>query len=163
MIACNGWLDVLLYASTRSEIVFSDGMPGEDVGLDTFAFLGRGNNFGNSTTVQGRGGGRSAETGGRIGSWICGRTREGRERDSRDRRRSVGGESVEELYGLQGIKVKGEVEVSVRKARDSDFGEGGYLPTSVNSVNRVRVLVGSAPVSDMGDETGSVTGDGRPQ
>jgi hypothetical protein len=41
MIACNGWLDVLLYASTRADIVFCDLPPGESTGLDTFNFMGR--------------------------------------------------------------------------------------------------------------------------
>ena len=91
MIACNGWLDVLLYASTRSEIVFAEFPPGEEVGLDTFAFMGKGQKFGTVTTV---------EAGERGGSRLAGR-------------RSHGGDSVENLYGLDQIGIKGEVTVSV--------------------------------------------------
>ena len=92
MIACNGWLDVLLYASTRADIVFNEYPPGEDVGLDTFAFMGKGHKFGTVTTVEAgdRGGSRLAAT-----------------------RRSHGGDSVENLYGLDQIGIKGEVTVSV--------------------------------------------------
>jgi hypothetical protein len=84
MIACNGWLDVLLYASTRADIVFNEYPPGEDVGLDTFVFLGKGIKFGTVTTVE-----------------------------AGDRRRSTGGDSAENLYGLDQIGIKGEVTVSV--------------------------------------------------
>ena len=51
MIACNGWLDVLLYASTRADIVFSELPPGDDTGLETFAFMGRGHRLGTTTTI----------------------------------------------------------------------------------------------------------------
>jgi hypothetical protein len=91
MIACNGWLDVLIYASTRADIVFAEYPPGEEVGLDTFAFMGKGHRFGTVTTV---------EAGERGGSRLAGR-------------RSHGGDSVENLYGLDQIGIKGEVTVSV--------------------------------------------------
>ena len=91
MIACNGWLDVLLYASTRAEIVFSDYKPGADTGLDTFGFMGKGHKFGTTTTIEG-GGDREAA---RLG------------------RSSHGGDSVENLYGLNNIGVRGEVSVTV--------------------------------------------------
>jgi hypothetical protein len=39
MIACNGWLDVLLYSTTRRSIVFSSEAPSQDTGLETFAFM----------------------------------------------------------------------------------------------------------------------------
>ena len=94
MIACNGWLDVLLYASTRAEIVFAEYAPGEEVGLETFGFMGRSHKFGNVTTI---------EAGERGASRAAGR-------------RSLGGDSVENLYGLDRIEVKGEVTVSVDAA-----------------------------------------------
>ncbi|CZT51774.1 uncharacterized protein RSE6_12966 [Rhynchosporium secalis] len=53
MIACNGWLDDLLYASTRSDSMFSEDPSNENSGLDTFAFLRkRGRNLGTVTTVE---------------------------------------------------------------------------------------------------------------
>lgn len=92
MIACNGWIDVVLYTGTRSDIVFAADAPTEDVGLDTFAFMGKGHKFGTVTTVEGgpRGGSRLGAT-----------------------RRSQGGDSLENLYALDEIRIKGEVTVSV--------------------------------------------------
>jgi hypothetical protein len=92
MIACNGWLDVLLYTGTRADIVYSAYPPTENIGLDTFAFMGKGHNFGTVTTV---------EAGQRAASRLQGG------------RRSQGGDSVENLYGLEEIRIKGEVTVSV--------------------------------------------------
>ncbi|KFY68712.1 hypothetical protein V496_00856 [Pseudogymnoascus sp. VKM F-4515 (FW-2607)] len=88
MIACNGWLDVLLYATTRADIVFTAYPPLDDIRLETFAFMGKGHTFGTVTTVEA--GPRGASRLG--GGW-----------------RSQGGDSVENLYGLDKIKVKGEV------------------------------------------------------
>ncbi|KAK1993857.1 hypothetical protein LX36DRAFT_615190 [Colletotrichum falcatum] len=55
MIACNGWLDVALYSSTRRSIVFpADGPPTQEVGLETFAFMcNAAPRFGNTTIVIG--------------------------------------------------------------------------------------------------------------
>lgn len=92
MIACNGWLDALLYTTTRADIVFSTYPPSEDIGLDTFAFMGKGHSFGTVTTVEAGQRGVSRLAGGR---------------------RSQGGDSVENLYGLDAIRIEGEVTVSV--------------------------------------------------
>ncbi|KZL76653.1 integral membrane protein [Colletotrichum incanum] len=55
MIACNGWMDVVLYSSTRRSIVFSsEGPPTQDVGLETFTFMcSTPPKFGNTTIVVG--------------------------------------------------------------------------------------------------------------
>lgn len=54
MIACNGWLDVLLYASTRRSILFSDAPPSQDTGIETFAFMRtEARRFGNVVFVSG--------------------------------------------------------------------------------------------------------------
>ncbi|KAK1985688.1 G protein-coupled glucose receptor regulating Gpa2-domain-containing protein [Colletotrichum cereale] len=54
MIACNGWMDVVLYSSTRRSIVFSaDGPPTQEVGLETFTFMcNTFPRFGNTTIVM---------------------------------------------------------------------------------------------------------------
>ncbi|KFY79884.1 hypothetical protein V499_01189 [Pseudogymnoascus sp. VKM F-103] len=88
MIACNGWLDVLLYSTTRADIVLTAYPPSDDIGLETFAFMGKGHTFGTVTTVEAGPGGASRLGG---GQWSQGR------------------DSVENLYGLDKIKVKGEV------------------------------------------------------
>jgi len=86
MIACNGWLDVVLYASTRSEIVFGEDPTTDRVGLETFAFLGKGHTMGTITTVQAGAHQRSSS-------------------------KLARGDSAENLYGLNQIGVKGEVTV----------------------------------------------------
>ncbi len=86
MIACNGWLDVLLYASTRADIILSARPPGEEAGLETFAFMGKAHRLGTTTTI---------EAGQRV------------------MMANQGSDSAENLYGLDQIGVKGEVTVSV--------------------------------------------------
>lgn len=105
MIACNGWLDVLLYASTRAEIVFSESRPDEDAGIDTFGFLGWtkfGPGMGNVTRIEAR---NSHGHGGRSKHSKSGRGSMARS------------ESSENLYGigLRQIGVKGEVSISVEE------------------------------------------------
>jgi hypothetical protein len=104
MIACNGWLDVILYASTRADIVFSEFPPGEDTGLETFAFMGKGHRLGTTTTIVASGGPSPHNH-----STSRGASRIGK----RTGRGSNGGDSVENLYTLGEISIKGEVTVSV--------------------------------------------------
>jgi hypothetical protein len=101
MIACNGWLDVLLYASTRADIVFSEFPPGPETGLDTYTFIGKGNSsrLGTVTTIEALGDAHRA--GSRLGG---SRVRHGPRRS---------GDSSENLYAMDTIAVKGEVTVSV--------------------------------------------------
>ncbi|KAF4632349.1 hypothetical protein G7Y89_g5780 [Cudoniella acicularis] len=91
MIACNGWLDVLLYASTRSDIVFAEGPPSEDTGLGTFVFMGNGRSMGNANAVGTPGYDRNGSRLGSLG------------------RRSQDSDSLEHLYGLGRIGMKAEV------------------------------------------------------
>jgi hypothetical protein len=100
MIASNGWLDVLLYASTRRDIVFSEYPPGEETGLETFAFMGKGHKLGTVTTIQA--GGKHDRNSSRLG---LGRKSHG------------GSDSVENLYGLGDIAVKGTVSVQVENTK----------------------------------------------
>ncbi|RDW84861.1 hypothetical protein BP6252_02451 [Coleophoma cylindrospora] len=97
MIACNGWLDVLLYATTRRAIVFSEAPPSEETGLETFAFLGKGHEMGNVTTIQ-----AASQAHGRSSSRTI------RKELSRN-------ESTENLYGmaLGHIEIKESVKVTV--------------------------------------------------
>jgi len=55
MIASAGWLDVILYSSTRRAIVFSgEAPPSQDTGIDTFAFMRAPEQlkFGNTVSVS---------------------------------------------------------------------------------------------------------------
>ncbi|KAI0811949.1 hypothetical protein GGR55DRAFT_603411 [Xylaria sp. FL0064] len=54
LVASNGWLDVLLFTTTRRSIVFAHGdeLANEDTGVNTFAFM-KPNTFGNTVWVRG--------------------------------------------------------------------------------------------------------------
>jgi hypothetical protein len=70
MIASAGWLDVALYSSTRRSIVFSgEAPPGQDTGLETFAFMRTppGRRFGNVVYVSG--GEKEGQRGRRWAGW----------------------------------------------------------------------------------------------
>jgi hypothetical protein len=94
MIACNGWLDVLLYASTRADIVFSELPPGEETGLETFVFMGKGHELGTVTTIHGGGTKRGSNGGGSGGTGGNGRVRKSTSA------------STEHLYGLGSIVLR---------------------------------------------------------
>ncbi len=115
MIACNGWLDVLLYASTRSDIVFSEEPPSESTGLETFAFLGkRGRNLGTTTTIEAGLPARAKSSHGSFKSRLSGK-----------RRGSTASEGDRILmYGLGEIGIKGEVRVTVDEVSRSPQGVG---------------------------------------
>lgn len=55
LIASNGWLDVLLFATTRRTIIFDRPVVSEDTGVDTFSFMRtpRTREYGNMIWVQG--------------------------------------------------------------------------------------------------------------
>ncbi|KAK1957377.1 integral membrane protein [Colletotrichum sublineola] len=57
MIASNGWLDVLLFSTTRHVIMFNTSPDYEETGLETFAFMRTPSHrrFGNMVWVQGAG------------------------------------------------------------------------------------------------------------
>lgn len=115
MIACNGWLDVILYASTRADIVFSEYPPGDDTGLETFAFMGKGHRLGTTTTIEAAGSPPHHRSGSRAASRSGSRagTRGASRLGKRSGRGSSSGDSVENLYGMGEIAIKGEVTVSV--------------------------------------------------
>jgi hypothetical protein len=107
MIACNGWLDVLLYASTRADIVFSEFPPSEDTGLETFAFMGKGHMLGTTTVIQAGG----PESRGRL--------------SSTGRHSGPGpSDSTDNLYRMGDISVAKNVSVRVSLARENEIGSG---------------------------------------
>lgn len=99
MIASNGWLDVLLYATTRREIVFGENLDQQNTGLETFAFYGKNQRFGTTTTIQAT------------------NTKPKRhERNTSNRVRLS--DSVENLYSMGDIQIKGEVTVKVEDGKN---------------------------------------------
>lgn len=96
MIACNGWLDALVYSLTRRSIVFSE-TAGDNIGIQTFWGLEKGPRLGNVTTVE-------------TGVSGAGHTR------------GVtlnGSASTEYLYGM-GIKIQATVDVRSEEAQMDD-------------------------------------------
>ncbi|KAG9247626.1 G protein-coupled glucose receptor regulating Gpa2-domain-containing protein [Calycina marina] len=116
MISCNGWLDVVLYASTRSGIVFGEDPTNDHTGLETFLFMGKSYTMGTTTTIQ-------------AGNHF------------RSNSKLPRGDSAENLYGLNQIAVKGEVTVVSEAIGDSkrrnnqsdDSGEEGWDSKSTKS------------------------------
>jgi hypothetical protein len=78
MIACNGWLDTLLYGFTRRGIVFAGSPPSGALGIETFWGFEKRGGFGTTTTIEAGGassptsnaarGGNKLRRGGRPGS-----------------------------------------------------------------------------------------------
>lgn len=96
MIACNGWLDTLLYSLTRRGIVFSE-TAGDNVGIQTFWALEKAPRLGNVTTVEAGASGPGHTRGGALS-------------------RSA---STEHLYGM-GIKVEATVNVRTEEVQTDD-------------------------------------------
>jgi hypothetical protein len=96
MIACNGWLDTLLYSLTRRSIVFCD-TAGENVGIQTFWALGIASGLGTVTTIE-------------SGVSGAGRAKGVTQSSS---------SSTEHLYGM-GIKVQATVDVRSEEAQTDD-------------------------------------------
>lgn len=133
MIACNGWLDVILYASTRADIVFSEFPPGPNTGIDTFTFIGKAS-LGTTTTIIGGGCAPHNRSGSRAASRSASRGA------SRLAKRGGGlgsnsGESVENLYGLGEIAVKDELTVTVGPQQHNVT---NYSQRVDESANRIR-------------------------
>ncbi|KAK6227347.1 integral membrane protein [Colletotrichum tabaci] len=53
MITSNGWLDVLIFSTTRSGILFDAPVDEENLGLDTFSFTPMGHQYGHRVWIQG--------------------------------------------------------------------------------------------------------------
>ncbi|XXG93792.1 hypothetical protein Hte_000041 [Hypoxylon texense] len=65
MIASNGWLDVLLFSTTRHSIIFNASPDSDNTGLETFAFMRTPHwrQYGNMVWVQGGARGENGEQG----------------------------------------------------------------------------------------------------
>ncbi|KAI1652416.1 G protein-coupled glucose receptor regulating Gpa2-domain-containing protein [Daldinia decipiens] len=126
MIASNGWLDVLLFSTTRHSIIFNAPLDSEDMGLETFAFMRTPHwrRYGNMVWVQGgvhtsnREDGRQSK-GRRRAVWGLGRLRESIGWDGRDGRskngnsRWVGGPGSGSQESLRGITRAAEAGIQM--------------------------------------------------
>jgi hypothetical protein len=117
MIACNGWLDVLLYSITRRSIVFSDSPPSDDAGLETFYGLGLKSGqrrLGNVTTIEA--GGNFSDLNGAQKATHLRRGSKGRTSSSA---------STENLYGMA-------------KTQSLGHGQGGFSGIKTETTVKVQ-------------------------
>ncbi|KAH7363215.1 G protein-coupled glucose receptor regulating Gpa2-domain-containing protein [Plectosphaerella cucumerina] len=124
MIASNGWLDVLLYATTRRSIVFSDNPSAQDTGLETFTFMRTPNRrFGNVVFVAG---GADA-------------TDDGMNADALRGRKKIG--SLGKLARLRGEAGSSEVSLRGKEMGSSDGGAGGGVLGAIQMETVTSVVV----------------------
>lgn len=121
MIASNGWLDVLLFTTTRHSIIFNASPDFENTGLETFAFMRTPHwrQYGNMIWVQGGAQGQTGE-------------------DGHQRRRHK-----EAFWGLDGIKRL--TGLGGRGGRSNDNGAGNWFGgQSGGSQESLRGITGTA-------------------
>ncbi|KAI1370966.1 G protein-coupled glucose receptor regulating Gpa2-domain-containing protein [Hypoxylon crocopeplum] len=117
MIASNGWLDVLLFSTTRHTIIFNGSLDSENTGLETFTFMRTPHwrQYGNMVWVQGGAQGNNGHDGRqrrrRRGTfWGLGKIGQLVEWVRRDGRSKIGGQgsvSQESLRGITGTTETG--------------------------------------------------------
>ncbi|KAI1134043.1 G protein-coupled glucose receptor regulating Gpa2-domain-containing protein [Hypoxylon sp. FL0543] len=123
MIASNGWLDVLLFSTTRHSIIFNASPDSENTGLETFAFMRTPHwrQYGNMVWVQGGAQGSNGEDNRqhagrkrtiwglhRIGQLVGWRGRDGRSMNGAGRwAGGQGSGSQESLRGITGTAETG--------------------------------------------------------
>ncbi|KAI1643227.1 G protein-coupled glucose receptor regulating Gpa2-domain-containing protein [Daldinia loculata] len=126
MIASNGWLDVLLFSTTRHSIIFNAPLDSEDTGLETFTFMRTPHwrQYGNMVWVQGgahTGNGEDGRQGrgrrravwglGRLGELIGWDGRDGRSKNGNSR--WVGGPGSGSQESLRGITRAAEAGIQM--------------------------------------------------
>lgn len=143
MIASNGWLDVLLYATTRRSIVFSDDLAAQETGIETFTFMRTPNRrFGNVVFVAGGADAAADESAG--GDALRGRKKIG---------------SLGKLARLRGEA--GQSEVSLRSTEHGSSEAGGPgMAIQMETVTTVVVEVDSGGTTSGGSRRkGSMSSD----
>ncbi|EFQ28942.1 integral membrane protein [Colletotrichum graminicola] len=149
MIASNGWLDVLLFSTTRHVIIFNASPGYEETGLDTFAFMRTPANrrFGNMVWVQGAGSTRPnlpSEEG--TGGWLqklFGKNRWGhgikRERQSTLSHRSISQQSLRGCGGnMEGIQMETVTTVVVEVENQPGGQKNNGRSHSIDTIDKER-------------------------
>ncbi|KAI3544585.1 integral membrane protein [Colletotrichum abscissum] len=149
MIASNGWLDVLLFSTTRHVIIFNASPDFEETGIETFAFMRTPANrrYGNMVWVQGAGSAPnnlSADEG--TGGWLWKLFRRGRGAGDmkRDRRRSgahrsISQESLRRRAGqMEGIQMETVTTVVVEMEGHSGVKKVNGRPLSIDTIEKER-------------------------
>ncbi|GJC99535.1 integral membrane protein [Colletotrichum higginsianum] len=150
MIASNGWLDVLLFSTTRHVIIFNASPDYEETGLETFAFMRTPANrrYGNMVWVQGAGSAPqnlTADEG--TGGWLSKLFRGGRRHGAdtkRDRHRSgahrsISQESLRRRGGnMEGIQMETVTTVVVEMDGQPGGKKAAGRPHSVDTIEKER-------------------------
>ncbi|KAF9876562.1 integral membrane protein [Colletotrichum karsti] len=161
MIASNGWLDVLLFSTTRHVIIFNASPDYEETGLETFAFMRTPANrrFGNIVWVQGAGSTPNHVIGGDegTGGWLRklfrrgGGSRRGVNRDGHRRsgaHRSISQESLRRRGAMEGIQMETVTTVVVEMDGHSSGKKINGRSQSIESIDKERAQsVGSLSFS----------------
>jgi hypothetical protein len=135
MIACNGWLDVALYSTTRRSIVFSgDSPPSQDTGLETFAFMRTPPNrkFGNVVFVSG-----------------------GQDPEGKGKRWNKWSEKVIRGGGKLG-KLKTEASASSDSLKGFGMGQGAVMGMAIQCETVTSVVVEVEEEKGLGSRKGSI-------
>ncbi|GKT40216.1 uncharacterized protein ColSpa_00397 [Colletotrichum spaethianum] len=149
MIASNGWLDVLLFSTTRHVIIFNASPDYEETGLETFAFMRTPANrrYGNMVWVQGAGStpqNLTSDEG--TGGWLWKLFRKGRRGadTKRDRRRSgahrsISQESLRRRGGnMEGIQMETVTTVVVEVESQPGGRKATDRPHSIDTIGKER-------------------------
>ncbi|OHE91500.1 integral membrane protein [Colletotrichum orchidophilum] len=149
MIASNGWLDVLLFSTTRHVIIFDASPDFEETGIETFAFMRTPTNrrYGNMVWVQGAGSAPnnlSADEG--TGGWLWKLFRRGRgvgdaKKDGRrsGAQRSISQESLRRrAEQMEGIQMETVTTVVVEMEGHSAGKKVNRRPASVDTFEKER-------------------------
>ncbi|KAF6839169.1 integral membrane protein [Colletotrichum musicola] len=149
MIASNGWLDVLLFSTTRHVIIFNASPDYEETGIETFAFMRTPANrrYGNMVWVQGAGStphhlaGADEGTGGWLQKLFRRRSPRGAIRDLRRRsvaHRSISQESLRRRGGMEGIQMETVTTVVVEMEGHPDGKKTNGRSHSIESIEKER-------------------------
>ncbi|KAL0936386.1 uncharacterized protein CTRU02_208601 [Colletotrichum truncatum] len=150
MIASNGWLDVLLFSTTRHVIIFGASPDYEDTGLDTFAFMRTPANrrYGNMVWVQGAGSNPThltpsdEGTGGWLWKLFRRGSRRGIKRDGHHRggaHRSISQESLRRRGAMEGIQMETVTTVVVEREDQPGGGKrANGRSQSIESIDKER-------------------------
>ncbi|KZL81281.1 integral membrane protein [Colletotrichum incanum] len=126
MITSNGWLDVLIFSTTRSGILFDAPVDEQNLGLDTFNFTPMGHQYGHRVWIQG-GLPKNSQNHGKpciFRKPSC-RPKLGSE-GSHDRSESQTSLHDRDVSGLKGIQMETVTRVFIEEV-DTPSGEKGHI------------------------------------
>ncbi|KAK2728942.1 integral membrane protein [Colletotrichum kahawae] len=149
MIASNGWLDVLLFSTTRHVIIFNASPDYEETGIETFAFMRTPANrrYGNMVWVQGGDGQTQHVSSGDegTGGWLRKLFRRGSgrgiKRDGHRRsgaHRSISQESLRRRGATEGIQMETVTTVVVEMDGHPSSKKHGGRALSIESIDKER-------------------------